>query len=236
MEKCQQVNVQSNKVTPVLLRDERLIQLGPLDVCHELFLMNITAISATYIDSLLPMKCYADVKSDLYFWCKILENDVHFNQSKNEYGDTWALNEKIVIRIRSSLKVFKEYLRLKPFLLIYLKYKENILSQSEVDLQPLISTDNVEEFLKISENNSSILNQRCYLRKTDFIENDIECRNSYLDLQLKLQYIGKTDITMNTSSAIISDLIIPNTMELKNILKQVISFVCEINCKITTFH
>ncbi|KAF3429867.1 hypothetical protein E2986_10034 [Frieseomelitta varia] len=192
LEECQQVNVQSNKVTPVLLRDERLIQLGPLDACHELFLMNITAISATYIDPLLPMKHYADVKSDLYFWCKILENDVHFNQSKNEYGDTWALNEKIVIRIRSSLKVFKEYLRLKPFLLIYLKYKENILSQSEVNLQPLIPTDNVEEFLKISENNSS-----------------------------------KTDIRMNTSNSIINDLIIPNTMELKNILKQNYS---EIDC------
>ncbi|KAK1131183.1 hypothetical protein K0M31_017471 [Melipona bicolor] len=227
LEECQQANVQSNKVTPVLLRDERLIQLGPLDVCHELFLMNITAISATYIDSLLPMKHYADVKSDLYFWCKILENDVHFNQSKNEYGDSWTLNEKIVIRIRSSLKVFKEYLRLKPFLLVYLKYKENILGQSEVNLQPLIPTDNVEEFLKISENNSSILNQRCYLCKTDFIENDIECRNSYLDLQLKLQYIGKTDIIMNTSNAIISDLITPNTMELKNILKQNYS---EIDC------
>lgn len=223
LEECQQANVQCNKPTPVLLRNERLIQLGPLDVCHELFLMNITAISATYIDSLLPMKHYADVKSDLYFWCKILENDIHFNQSKNEYGDTWTLNEKIVIRIRSSLKVFKEYLQLKPFLLVYLKYKEEILGQSEVNLQPLIPTDNVEDFLKITENNSSILNQRCYLSKTDFIENNIERRNPYFDLQLKLQYIGKTHIT--SSNAIISDLITPNTMELKNILKQVISFV-----------
>ncbi|KOX70862.1 hypothetical protein WN51_03289 [Melipona quadrifasciata] len=98
LEECQQANLQFNKVTPVLLCDERLIQLGPLDVCHELFIMNITAISAT---------------------------------------------------------------------------------------------------------------------------------NSYLDLQLKLQYIGKTDIIMNTSNAIISDLITPNTMELKNILKQNYS---EIDC------
>ena len=123
LKECQQTNVQLNKVTPILLRDERLIQLGPLNICHELFLMNITAISAMHVDSLLPMKYYTDMKNNLYFWCKILENDVYFNQAKKEYGDLWALNEKIVIRIRSSLKIFKEYLQLKPFLFIYLKYK-----------------------------------------------------------------------------------------------------------------
>ncbi|XP_060817242.1 centrosomal protein of 120 kDa isoform X1 [Bombus pascuorum] len=222
LEECQQSNVQSNKVTPILLRDERLIQLGPLDVCHEFFLMNITAISATYVDSLLPMRYYADMKNNLYFWCKILENDVYFNQSKKEYGDIWTLNEKIVIRIRSSLKVFKEYLQLKPFLFIYLKYKDHILGQSEVNLQPLIPADNIEEFLKITENNSSILNQRCCLCKADFKENNkIESRDSYLDLQLKLQYVGKTSVAMDTSNAMINDFITPNSAELKNILRQV---------------
>lgn len=226
LEECQQANVQSNKVTPILLRDERLIQLGPVDICHEFFLMNITAISAAYVDSLLPMRYYTDMKNNLYFWCKILENDVYFNQSKKEYGDIWTLNEKIVIRIRSSLKVFKEYLQLKPFLFIYLKYKDHILGQSEVNLQPLIPTDNIEEFLKMTENNSSILNQRCCLCKTDFNENNkIECRDSYLDLQLKLQYVGKTSVAMDTSNAMINDFITPNSVELKNILRQVVSFV-----------
>ncbi|XP_017766393.1 PREDICTED: LOW QUALITY PROTEIN: centrosomal protein of 120 kDa [Eufriesea mexicana] len=220
---CQHATVQSNKITPILLRDERLIQLGPLNICYELFLMSITAISATHIDSLLPIKYNTDMKNDLQFWCKILENDVYFNQSKKEYGDYWILNEKIVIRIRSSLKIFKEYLQLKPFLLIYLKYKNSILGQSKVNLQPLIPTDNIEEYLKITENTSIILNQRCYLYKTDLIENnEIDCRNSYLDLQLKLQYVGKTNVTMNPSNAIISDLITLNsTKELKTNFKEV---------------
>ncbi|OAD61183.1 hypothetical protein WN48_00502 [Eufriesea mexicana] len=99
---CQHATVQSNKITPILLRDERLIQLGPLNICYELFLMSITAISATHIDSLLPIK------------------------------------------------------------------------------------------------------------------------NSYLDLQLKLQYVGKTNVTMNPSNAIISDLITLNsTKELKTNFKEV---------------
>ncbi|KOC59380.1 Centrosomal protein of 120 kDa [Habropoda laboriosa] len=111
LEEYQQTNSQFNKVTPVLLRDERLIQLGPLDICHELFLMSITAVSATNVDSLLTTELYCmDIKNNLYFWCKILENDVYFNQSKKESGQLWILNEKIVIRIRSSLKIFKEYL------------------------------------------------------------------------------------------------------------------------------
>lgn len=227
LKECQQTNVQLNKVTPILLRDERLIQLGPLNICHELFLMNITAISAMHVDSLLPMKYYTDMKNNLYFWCKILENDVYFNQAKKEYGDLWALNEKIVIRIRSSLKIFKEYLQLKPFLFIYLKYKDNIIGQSEINLQSLIPTDNIEEFLKITENSSSILNQRCYLCKTNFVENnEIEkiCKNPYLDLQLKLQYVGKTNVGMGVSNAMINDLIIPLSKDINN-LKQVINFL-----------
>lgn len=222
----QETDVQLNNVTPVLLRDERLIQLGPLYTCHELFLMSITAISATNIDSLVPMKYYTDMKSNLYFWCKILENEVYFNQSKKEYGDHWLLNEKIVIRIRSSLRLFKEYLQLKPFLFIHLKYKDNIIGQSEVNLQPLIPTDNIEEFLKLSENNSSILNHRCYLHKRDPFENDeTERRNSYLEIQLKLQYVGdKTDIAMDTTGAMMSDSIIPSPItELKNNLRQTVS-------------
>ncbi|CAL7937004.1 unnamed protein product [Xylocopa violacea] len=223
MEQCHQASIQSNKITPILLQDERLIQLGPLNVCHELFLINITAVSATNIDSLLPTKYYTDLKNNLYFWCKILENDVYFNQPKKEYGDHWVLNEKIVIRIRSSLRIFKEYLLLKPFLFIYLKYKDNVVGQSEVNLQPLIPTDDMEEFFKITENGSSILKQRCYLYKKDDIGNDaIECRNSYLDLQLKLQYVGKTDVAMDTCNAMMNSLVFPDyTQELRHNLNQV---------------
>ncbi|XP_076640819.1 rha isoform X1 [Halictus rubicundus] len=169
--------------------------------------MNITAISAANIDLLLPTKYYSDLKNNLHFWCKILENDVYFNQSKKEYGELWALNEKIVIRIRTSLKVLRSYLQVKPLLIIYLKYKSNVIAESEVNMQPLAPTDNIEEFLKTSENNSSILNYRCHLHKKDQTDNDeIEYNNSYLDVQLKLQYIGgKTEVIMNSPSTILSE-------------------------------
>ncbi|XP_076281822.1 rha isoform X2 [Lasioglossum baleicum] len=202
-----QATFQDDKVTPILLRDERLIQLGPLETCHELFLMNITAISAANIDLLLPTNYYSDLKNNLHFWCKILENDVYFNQSKKEYGEVWALNEKIVIRIRTSLKVLRSYLQVKPLLIIYLKYKSNVIAESEVNMQPLAPTDNIEEFLKASLNNSSILNYRCHLRRKDQTDNvQIEYNNSYLDVQLKLQYIGgKTEVIMNSPSTIFSE-------------------------------
>ncbi|CAK9825973.1 Centrosomal protein of 120 kDa [Anthophora retusa] len=221
LEECQPANFQFNKVTPILLRDERLIQLGPLDICHELFLMSIMAVSATNIDSLLITQCNADVKNNLYFWCKILENDVYFNHSRKESGQLWMLNEKIVIRIRSSLKVFKEYLQLKPFLYVYLKHNDNIIGQSEVNLQPLIPTDNIEEFLRMTENSNSTLNQRCYLYKKNSLENEVDCKNSYLDLQLKLQYVGsKTDETMNIPNTMISNLASNSIKELNDNLKQ----------------
>ncbi|XP_029056561.1 centrosomal protein of 120 kDa-like isoform X1 [Osmia bicornis bicornis] len=229
-EEYHQTTPESPKITPCLLCEERLIQLGPLNTCHELFLLNITAISATNIDSLLPPNYYADMNNNLYFWCKILENDIYFNRSKKDYGQLWTLNEKIVIRIRSSLRVLKDYLQQKPFLFIYLKYKENILGQSEVNLKPLIPTDNIEEFLKITESSNSTLQQRCYLYRKDK-SNDAEYRNSYLDLQLKLQYAGgKTDVT-ETPNTVISDSIISNSAkELKSNLKQTKSYGSEIDC------
>lgn len=183
-------------------------------------------MSATNIDSLLPPNYYADMNNNLYFWCKILENDIYFSRSRKDYGQLWTLNEKIVIRIRSSLKVLKDYLQQKPFLFIYLKYKENILGQSEVNLKPLIPTDNIEEFLKITESSNSTLQQRCYLNSKDK-SNDAEYRNSYLDLQLKLQYAGdKIDVVTEAPNTVISDSIISNSAkELKSNLKQTVSFV-----------
>lgn len=200
--------------------------MGPLSNCHELFLMNIIAISATNIDLLLPTKYYTDMKNNLYFWCKILENDVYFNQAKKEYGELWVLNEKIVIRIRSSLGVLKSYLQMKPFLFIHLKYKDNIIGRSKINLQPLIPTDNIEEFLETCKNNSSTLNQRCYLHKKDVTENnETESNNSYLDLQLKLQYVGiKTDIAMSTLSTLFNDIVpLNSTKETKIDSKQLVS-------------
>ncbi|XP_076620129.1 rha isoform X1 [Colletes latitarsis] len=185
--------------------------------------MNIIAISATNIDLLLPTEYCTDMKDNSYFWCKILENDVYFNQTKKEHGELWVLNEKIVIRIRSSLKVLKSYLQAKPFLFVYLKCKDNIIGQSEVNLQPLVPTDDIQEFLKITSNNNT-LNQRCYLYKKDLIENDeIKIGNSYLDLQLKLQYVGdKTDIAMDVPSIVFNDIVALNsTNQQKSDLKQI---------------
>ncbi|XP_078049712.1 uncharacterized protein LOC144476517, partial [Augochlora pura] len=232
---CEQVTIQDNKVTPILLDDERLIQLGPLDTCHELFLINVTVISATNIDLLLPTKYYSDLKNNLDFWCKILENDICFNQSKKEYGELWALNEKIVIRIRTSLKVLRSYLQVKPLLIIYLKYKNNIIAESEVNMQTSVSNDNIEKFLKTSENNSAFLNDRYHLHRRDQSDNvEVECNNSYLDVQLKLQYIGgKTEVIMNSPSTIFSDKASVNHVkeQIKD-LQQIVSFSV-INCTAT---
>ncbi|XP_076394230.1 rha isoform X2 [Megachile rotundata] len=225
-----QQTTESSKIVPVLLHDERLIQLGPINTCYELFLLSIKAISAMNLHSLLPTNC-TDINNDLYFWCKLLENDMYFNRPKKDCGDLWVLNEKIVIRIRSSLRVLKDYLELKPFLFIYLKYKEDILGESEVNLQPLVPTDSIEEFLKNTESSSSILQQRCYLRKKNEID-DAKARNSYLDLQLKLQYAGgNTDVVTETANTMISDSLVPNSMkELKTNLNQIKSHASEIDC------
>lgn len=201
------VILESNKIIPYLHLDEQLIQLGPLDTCCELFILSITAVCIANLHLLLPE--YLNKYSTVRFLYRVLENDVELKPFKTEFGKSHFVPEKVIVRIRSSLSILKQYLQLKPYLLIYLKHENNVIAESSVNLQSLVPADNQQEFLKCTANASIILHEQCFLIKQDSIGQPIENQNnqkSHLDLQLKLQYIGsKTNIFINSNTAMNSN-------------------------------
>lgn len=197
------VILQSDKIIPYLHPNEQLIQVGPPNICYELFLLSITATCTENLHLLLPE--HLSNRGVVRFLYRVLENDVELKSFNIESERSCIFHEKVIVRIRSSLSVLKHYLQLKPHLLIFLKHENNIIAESLVNLQSLIPVDNLQEFLKCTANASIILHERCFLTKLNATEKPIENQHqkSYLDLTLKLQYIkSKMDIVHNPDTII----------------------------------
>ncbi|XP_014474648.1 PREDICTED: centrosomal protein of 120 kDa-like isoform X3 [Dinoponera quadriceps] len=188
---------QSDKITPYLHPDEQLIQLGPVNTCYELFLLSITVICIENLHLLLPENLNKD--STVCILYRVLENDVELKPFK--VNDKNHLpHEKVIVRIRSSLHMLKHYLQLNPHLSVLLKHENNTIAESLVNLQSLVPADNIQEFFKCTGTSSITLHERCFLTKRDLAQKSIEShlQKSYLDIQLKLQYVEtKTDVLHN---------------------------------------
>jgi len=188
--------LQIDKIIPYLYPNEQLIQLGSLNTCCELFLLSITAIHVENLHLLLPE--YLNKDGAMHFLYRILENDVELKSFKTDHEGFHLLHEKVVIRIRSSMGILERYLQLNPYMSVFLKHENNIIAESSVNLRSLVPVDTLEEFLKYTAYASTTLHEKCFLDKQDSLEIfniDNEHKRPYLDIQLKLQYIGnKTDM------------------------------------------
>lgn len=155
--------------TPRLLHEERLIQLGPDSSCRDLFLLSITAGRAENLEYLVQ-KDFRELTEDFSFWYQVLDNSIQLKSFKKIPGETHVLNEKIVIRIRSSLNVLKNYFQDNPYLLVKLQYNNIIAGQSKIDLRPLVTSDNFVDFFNDSNDTSTALDQQCYLTMNEAAE------------------------------------------------------------------
>lgn len=196
--------LQTDKIVPYLNPDEQLIQLGPLNICCELFLLSITVTCVENLHLLLPK--HLTKEGVVCFSYRVLENDIELKSFKID-EKTHSCHERVVMRIQSSLSVLKQYLQLKPYLSIYLKHENHVTAHSLVNLQSLVPTDNLQEFLKCTADASTILYERCFLIKSNLIEKPSDqYQRSHLDIELKLQYIGnKTNIIYNPYETINSN-------------------------------
>lgn len=156
--------------TPRLLHEERLIQLGPDSTCRDLFLLSITAGRAENLE-LLVQRESRDIKEEFSFWYQILDNDIQLKSFRNISPVKFhVLNEKIVIRIRSSLNVLRNYFQKNPYLLVKLQHANVLAGQSKIDIRSLIPSDNAADFFNDSNDTSMALDQKCYLA----MDNDAE--------------------------------------------------------------
>ncbi|XP_008554487.1 centrosomal protein of 120 kDa-like [Microplitis demolitor] len=183
-----QVVLPKDLPTPYLINEERLIQLGPVNECRDIFIFSIITETVANIDCLKDRASKIDTDKSYTLWYHVFDNEI---QSKPfVYSQSVSLDEKIVIRIRSSLKVIRNYLQYKPYFLILLKHRESVLGQSEVDLRSLVPTDIVEDFLKNSDNGCTVLYEHCLLKTLENREEFVVEDKPFVNIQLKLQYLG----------------------------------------------
>uniref|UniRef100_A0A0C9QLD1 Cep120_0 protein n=1 Tax=Fopius arisanus TaxID=64838 RepID=A0A0C9QLD1_9HYME len=113
----------------------------------------------------------------------------------------FPLDEKIVMRIRSSFCVLRNYVEQKSSFFVVLKYGESILGESEVDLKRLLTRHWVDN----CGDKEVFLNERCFLKTLDSRNEIVEAQNRpYLDLQLGLTYIGNRENEVHAEPLIIN--------------------------------
>lgn len=97
------------------------------------------------------------------FCYRIFETDFQLKPFRSNDASSWMLNEKLVIKIESSLNVLKTYLQTNPCMVVSLKNESNLIGRAEVDLRSLVPTENIREFLQIAKNSSILLDHHCVL-------------------------------------------------------------------------
>lgn len=192
----------ANKLAmPYLVEEERLIQLGPIASCRHLFLLEIIAGTAQNLH--LFREQTRDAPGDYSLWYRILENDVHLKSFGN-LEKRLAVEEKAVVRIRSSIGILRQYLWERPNFLVIMQQRDCILGHSEVDLRGLLPTEITDDSLRNGTSIDNAMTCRCVLKKQTTPRNigDSQDNEAFLDLELRLIYraskqpeeTGATDI------------------------------------------
>ncbi|XP_034948982.1 centrosomal protein of 120 kDa [Chelonus insularis] len=180
---------------PYLIPEEHLIQLGPINTCREIFLFSIMTESISNVESLRIKNSKLDINIPYVLWYYILENEVSSKPIPVD-SQIFELNEKIVIRIRSSLEELRNYLLFKPYFLVLLKHGESVLGQSEIDLRPLITEENTEKYFKSPDDENIIIHENCVLNDLENTKesHDKEGKPS-LNIKLKMRYVGSKSMS-----------------------------------------
>ncbi|XP_063980873.1 centrosomal protein of 120 kDa isoform X2 [Diachasmimorpha longicaudata] len=186
---------------PYVISEERLIQLGPITTSRELFSLNILTGITANLHLIVPKPTSPNSPTKLLtFWYKILDNEL---QSKPFTMDStvFSLNEKIIMRIRSSFPVLQIYVEKNPNFLVVLKCGESVLGESEVDLKGLLSGGSSGQWVDIPGGKEALLNKRCFLKTLDRRdETDNADEKPYLDLQLVLTRFGNQGDEVHVNS------------------------------------
>ncbi|XP_008207344.1 centrosomal protein of 120 kDa [Nasonia vitripennis] len=160
-------------IAPVWLEDECLIQLGPLETCHDMFLLNIITEAATNLNY-LNQEFKENGNNDFAFSYNVFDTIIKLKPFRPEF-DKILINEKITIKIRTSMTVLMNYLYTKPHFFVKLKHKSFMIGQSEVDLRFLITTSSLQEFRQLNKNATSALDHYCVFKNL----HSKECKGDY---------------------------------------------------------
>ncbi|XP_051807134.1 centrosomal protein of 120 kDa [Acanthochromis polyacanthus] len=126
-----------DRLEAVLVPDQGYHQVGPADLCSEVFVLSVTVAFATKLEQLIPstMKLSAE-GSDFFFYYSLLGNDITSEPFHNLLSPDFE-PERASVRIRSSKQILQSFLSQQPSLQIHLCCGNHSLGSTDVSLSAL---------------------------------------------------------------------------------------------------
>uniref|UniRef100_A0A8C6SJJ0 Centrosomal protein 120 n=1 Tax=Neogobius melanostomus TaxID=47308 RepID=A0A8C6SJJ0_9GOBI len=126
-----------DRLQPTLVPDKGFHQLGPEDLCSEMFVLSVTVAFATKLQQLIPCdQRLAEEGSDFFFYYSLLGNDITSEPFHSLLTPVFE-PERASVRIRSNKQVLQRYLSHENSLQIYLCCGSLSLGSADVSLSPL---------------------------------------------------------------------------------------------------
>uniref|UniRef100_A0A3Q3EQM5 Centrosomal protein 120 n=1 Tax=Labrus bergylta TaxID=56723 RepID=A0A3Q3EQM5_9LABR len=120
-----------------LIPDQGYHQVGPADLCSDMFVLSVTVAFATKLEQLIPstMKLSAE-GSEFFFYYSLLSNDITSEPFHNLLSPDFE-PERASVRIRSSKQILQAFLSQQPGLEIHLCCGNHSLGSTDVSLSAL---------------------------------------------------------------------------------------------------
>uniref|UniRef100_A0A8C2KSA4 Centrosomal protein of 120 kDa n=1 Tax=Cyprinus carpio TaxID=7962 RepID=A0A8C2KSA4_CYPCA len=134
------VPLDSEKLRPVLNEEEGFHQIGPEDVCVDMFVLSVTVAFATKLEQLISSSTKLSSEgSEFFFYYTLLGNDVTSEPFQNLLSPNFE-PERASVRIRSSERFLRLFLSQQPCLQIHLCCGNQSLGSTDVSLAGLMKS------------------------------------------------------------------------------------------------
>ncbi|ROL53709.1 Centrosomal protein of 120 kDa [Anabarilius grahami] len=134
------VPLEAAKLGAVLNEEEGFHQIGPEDLCTDIFVLSVTVAFATKLEQLISSSTKLSSEgSEFFFYYTLLGNDVTSEPFQNLISPNFE-PERASVRVRSSDRVLRLFLSQQPCLQIHLCCGNQSLGSTDVSLAGLIKS------------------------------------------------------------------------------------------------
>ncbi|XP_036434376.1 centrosomal protein of 120 kDa [Colossoma macropomum] len=131
-------NLESVKLEAVLNEGEGYHQIGPADLCKDMFILSVTVAFATNLEQLISSSAkLASEGSEFFFFYSLLDNDVTSEPFQNLISPNFE-PERASVRIRSNDKLLRAFLSQQQNLQVHLCCGNQSLGGTDISLAALV--------------------------------------------------------------------------------------------------
>ncbi|XP_066499742.1 centrosomal protein of 120 kDa [Hoplias malabaricus] len=142
-------NLETVKLEAFLNEDEGYHQIGPADICKDMFVLSVTLAFASNLEQLISsLKKLTTEGSEFFFFYSLLGNDVTSEPFQNLISSNFE-PERASVRIRSNEKLLRVFLSQQQNLEIHLCCGNHSLGKTDIPLAAL-AKKNVDFSLEIA--------------------------------------------------------------------------------------